>query len=282
MPADIVTASLTYFEPPKDGSTPYQYVDADPVTGERKSNFTEVGRPMEIENVRGKEDQYNIDNAGFQFVKHKAKHNKFTDDDEIRREYYPESVALLRKITGARRIIIFDHTIRRYKPGQIDDGPNNRQPYPRVHVDQTREAAARRVRMHVPDLAHELLKHRYQIINVWRPICNAALDHPLALCDYRTVSWEKDLVPTVLYFAERDGETFSVKYNPKHEWKYQRGMTTDEAVLIKCFDTKMDGSVAILTPHTAFVDPTTPEDAPWRQSIELRALVFYDDLPNVS
>jgi hypothetical protein len=40
------------------------------------------------------------------------------------------------------------------------------------------------------------------------------------------------------------------------------------------FDTKED--VARLTPHTAFVDPTTRADAPARQSIELRALVFYD------
>jgi len=40
------------------------------------------------------------------------------------------------------------------------------------------------------------------------------------------------------------------------------------------FDSKMDGSVAILTPHTAFTDPTTPEDAPHRESIELRALVL--------
>ena len=37
----------------------------------------------------------------------------------------------------------------------------------------------------------------------------------------------------------------------------------------------MDDSVATLTPHTAFVDPTMPQDAPWRQSIELRALDLY-------
>jgi hypothetical protein len=33
--------------------------------------------------------------------------------------------------------------------------------------------------------------------------------------------------------------------------------------------------VAQYVPHTAFVDPTTPKDAPLRQSIEIRALVFY-------
>ena len=41
-------------------------------------------------------------------------------------------------------------------------------------------------------------------------------------------------------------------------------------------DSINDGSVAVLTPHTAFADPTTPPDAPLRQSIEIRALVFYD------
>ena len=39
------------------------------------------------------------------------------------------------------------------------------------------------------------------------------------------------------------------------------------------FDT--DGSVASMTPHSAFVDPATPKDAPRRESIELRAIVLY-------
>lgn len=41
-------------------------------------------------------------------------------------------------------------------------------------------------------------------------------------------------------------------------------------------DSVTDGSVAVLTPHTSFADPTTPPDALPRQSIELRTLVFYD------
>lgn len=87
--------------------------------------------------------------------------------------------------------------------------------------------------MHVPDLAPELLKHRFQIINLWRPISHPALDYPLALCDYRSIDSDKDLVPTTLKFPERDGETFSVQYNPAHRWKYVRGMKPDEIVLIK-------------------------------------------------
>ncbi|KAG8682604.1 hypothetical protein FRC08_014864 [Ceratobasidium sp. 394] len=52
-------------------------------------------------------------------------------------------------------------------------------------------------------------------------------------------------------------------------------MTPDEVVLIKCFDSKLDGSVATFTPHTAIDVPTAP-GTPERQSIEIRALVFYD------
>lgn len=46
--------------------------------------------------------------------------------------------------------------------------------------------------------------------------------------------------------------------------------------LLNSFDSYDDGKRAILTPHTAFADPTTAPDAPLRESIELRLLVFYD------
>ncbi|KAG7091359.1 hypothetical protein E1B28_010401 [Marasmius oreades] len=54
-------------------------------------------------------------------------------------------------------------------------------------------------------------------------------------------------------------------------------MTPEEFVLFKCYDSVEDGSVAVSTPHTAFEDPTTVAGTPPWQSIELRALVFYDD-----
>ena len=42
------------------------------------------------------------------------------------------------------------------------------------------------------------------------------------------------------------------------------------------FDSIQDGSVAVFTPHSGFEDPNTPTGTPPRESIELRALVFYD------
>ncbi|KAH9011846.1 hypothetical protein EDB85DRAFT_1839788, partial [Lactarius pseudohatsudake] len=75
---------------------------------------------------------------------------------------------------------------------------------------------------------------------------------PLALCDFSSIDRSRDLVPQTLKYPDRDGETYGVQWNENHRWKYVRGMTPEEGVLIKCFDSIQDGSVAVLTPHTAF------------------------------
>ncbi|KIM43507.1 hypothetical protein M413DRAFT_25865 [Hebeloma cylindrosporum] len=247
------TANLLYLTEPEQGVRAYQTSDADPTTGERKRNFGHERKDMVIENLRGKEDSVTLDTAGFQYFNHKSKHDSFANDQEIYREYYPESIELIKSLTGASKVAAVQ-----------------------VHVDQTNKSAITRVHRHLPaDEAPELLKRRFQIINLWRPIVNPAIDWPLGLCDYRSVA-ENDSFPMALIFPDREGETLGVKYNPNHKWKYLHGMTPEEIVLIKCFDSKQDGSVALFTPHTGFSDPSTPEGTPFRQSIELRALVFYD------
>ncbi|KAF9476255.1 hypothetical protein BDN70DRAFT_185671 [Pholiota conissans] len=271
------TAQFVYMVPPDEGVRPYQHINADPITGDRKRNFGREEKEVTIENLRGKEDTVSLDTTGFQYYKHASKHTAFLDDDEIRAEYYPESVELVKKLTGASRVVFFDHTIRRRKPGQIDDSPQTRQPVAQVHVDQTIKSSIARVHRHLPaDEVPGLLEKRFQIINLWRPIEVPALDWPLALCDYRSVNPTQDTFPVALIYPTHEGETLGVRPKKDHRWKYLHGMTPDEVVLIKCFDSVQDGSVAVFTPHTGFQDPNAPADAPPRQSIELRALVFYD------
>ncbi|RXW11368.1 hypothetical protein EST38_g14488 [Candolleomyces aberdarensis] len=272
-----VTASVNYYIPPDNGVRAYFKAQVDPVTGKREQNFSVAPHDMVIENVRGKEDEYTLDKVGFQFYRAPAKHTSFLDDEEIEKEYYPETIELYKKLTGASRVVIFDHTIRRHRPGETGDSPDRRQPVAQAHVDQTGKAAIARVHRHLPaEDAPELLKKRFQIINLWRPINVPAFEWPLALCDYRSVIPEKDALPVSLVYPDREGETYGVVHNPNHKWKYLRGMTPEEIVLIKCSDSIQDGSVAVFTPHTGFIDPSTPPDAPHRESIEIRALVFYD------
>jgi hypothetical protein len=171
-------------------------------------------------------------------------------------------------------VFIFDHTVRRRVPGGEDrraDQP--RQPVPRVHVDHTETSGPQRVRDLLPEEARDLLRGRVQIINIWRPIRGPLLDTPLAVCDAATVKPEQ-LVASDLVYPNRVGETYSVTYDPAHRWFYLPRMRADEALLLKCYDSRTDGR-ARFAPHSAFTDPTTPADAPPRESIEIRALVFH-------
>lgn len=96
--------------------------------------------------------------------------------------------------------------------------------------------------------------------------------NPLAAVDFRSVDMDADLVRIRLIFPKRESEMYNVKYNPGHQWYYLSDQTPDEVMLIKCFDSDTDK--ARLAPHSAFLDTTSPADAPHRQSIEVRALAF--------
>ena len=149
-----------------------------------------------------------------------------------------------------------------------------RGPVQRVHIDQSYDAARSRVPHHLPEEADELLRSRVQIINVWRPI-KTVLRDPLAVADANSVP-DSDLVVTELIYPNRRGETYAVKPNNAHKWHYKSNLTPEEVILIKCYDSKLDGR-ARRVPHTAFADTGAAADAPSRESIEVRALVFHED-----
>jgi hypothetical protein len=110
-PARAVHASLNYFTPPADGSVPFTRRDAaDPASGLPKSNWEVNSQEVEIEDLRGNEGSASLDTTGFQFGVHPANHQSFANDDEIEKEYYPESIELIKSVTGAGRVVLFDHS----------------------------------------------------------------------------------------------------------------------------------------------------------------------------
>ncbi|KAB8269553.1 amino acid permease-domain-containing protein [Aspergillus minisclerotigenes] len=226
-----------------------------------------------VHDVSGHELDYTLDKNGFQYYYHESREKDFLDDEKIAREYYPETEQLLKDATGASRVFIFDHTIRRAPKDVRAQSTPQRGPVQRVHIDQSYEAAKNRVSYHLPEEAPELLKGRYQIINVWRPI-KPILKDPLTVGDAHTLP-DSDLVGIKLIYPNREGETYAVKPNPDVKWYYRYGQTPDLVTLIKCFDSKTDGR-ARRVPHSAFVNPETVNEEP-RESIEVRALVFHPD-----
>ncbi|MDB5617730.1 CmcJ/NvfI family oxidoreductase [Tardiphaga sp.] len=268
--SSFVTADVNYLAPTNGRPRTYTF---EPPAGEPRSNVVPEPHAVPIHDARPGSDRFTIDEHGFALVRQHSAVADFYDDDNVKSVYYPEAERLLKEITGADRVFVFDHTVRKRVDGVADREGGPRQPVARVHVDHTEKSGLQRVRDLIPNEAEELLKGRVQIINLWRPIRGPLKDSPLAVCDARTVRPD-ELIGSDLVYPHRVGETYSVKFNPAHQWYYVPDMVPDEILLLKCFDSKKQG-VARFAPHTAFIDPTAPQDARPRESIELRTLVFH-------
>jgi len=267
----FIVAELNYLAPTADKPRTYAF---DPPPGEPKSTALPEPHQVPVFNGRSIADSFSLDREGFALVRHPTVVRDFYNDKEVRNVYYPAAEAFIRSTLRADRVVIFDHTVRKRVAGAADIRSGApRQPATRVHVDQTVTSGANRVREHLGDEAEDLLKGRVQVINLWRPIRGPLRDSPLAMCDGTTVA-PGDLVASDLIYPNRSGEIYAVRYNPNHRWFYVPDLTTEEALLLKCYDSATDGRTRF-GPHTAFVDPTTPVDAAPRESIELRTLVFH-------
>lgn len=108
-PGDVA-AVLNYHK--RIGPEPAFRYTYDPPEGQAKTNVNADPHAAIIHDVRGVEDTVSLDTTGFQFVKHISKEIDFTHHERIKSEYYKEVEDLLKQQTGAKRVFIFDHTIR--------------------------------------------------------------------------------------------------------------------------------------------------------------------------
>ena len=264
-------AALSYIVPTSDKPRSLEY---EPPPGIPRTTAIHRDYAVTIRDVRPVASTLSLEQEGFRLIAAPSGVSDFCDREAVETRYYAETVSLLEELTGASRVVVFDHTIRRRVPGATDRTRGvPRQPASRVHNDYTVKSGPQRVRDLLGEEAGELLHRRFSVINVWRPIRGPIQDAPLAVADARSVDSE-DLVATDLIYPDRTGEIYYVKFNSSHRWFYAPAMRTDEVMLIKCFDSADDGR-ARFVPHAAFVDPTTPAGALPRESIELRTLVFY-------
>ncbi|KAI1497486.1 hypothetical protein F5X99DRAFT_433007 [Biscogniauxia marginata] len=273
-----VLTFINYYKDPGDGSPPMPIRISDKtVRNERPM----IAQQLVVKDITGEESKYTLDEHGFQHCCRESKlhGSDFLNKEMVEAEYYTECVQLLKDVTGAPRVFIFDHKTR-YGPSNWHKlGENNRVargPLLRAHVDQSYDGASIVLRKHFPDEADELLGRRYQIINIWRPIKTIFKD-PLAVADATSVP-DADLVAaSILYPSGARDETWTIRPSPTamHRWYFKYAQTPAEVLLIKCFDSRPT-AVARRAPHSAFEDPAEMEREP-RESIETRALVFYDE-----
>jgi hypothetical protein len=252
---------------------PHSYTFPQP-PGVPMSNIETETRTVPIHDMRPMAADLSLDREGFELIACPTAQQNFYDDAELRRVCYPETERAVLAATGGERAVIFDHTVRKRQWDGEDRMPGvPRQPVARVHGDYTEKSGPQRVRDIMGDEADALLKRRFAIVNLWRPITGPLRDAPLALCHAGTVA-DEDWVTHDLIYRDRVGEIFALTYNPTHQWFYAPEMRTDEALLLKCFDSQRDGRARFM-PHTSFEDPNAPADKLPRESIELRVLVFF-------
>ncbi len=267
--ADTIEATLNYII--SDGSPVFTIV-ASPGGRDGRSGATPDPRRVVIHNGRPHAGEFALERDGFRFVRHDTKMADFYDEDEIRRVYYPEMEALIKAESGCRRVHVFDHTLRT-ADDDIRESKKIREVVRRVHNDYTEKSGPQRVRDLLPAEADELLKRRFAIIQVWRPIRYPVETYPLAIADARSLS-PQNLVISERRAAERIGQTYAITYNPAHQWYWFPQMRRDEALVFKTYESMTDGR-ARWTAHTAFEDPATPPTARPRESIEIRAFAFF-------
>jgi hypothetical protein len=237
----------------------------------RRTGATEQ-RLMRIHDGRPLGSLLALEQTGFVLVEHRTAVTDFFDAGQLEASYYPEIQRLVQAVSGASRVVVFDHTLRTGDPAE-QQAKKIREPVLWAHNDYTEWSGPQRVREILPEEAEQLMQHGFAIIQVWRSIGKPIRSNPLALVDAGSVS-SGDLLPAERRYPDRVGETYQLLYNPDHHWFYFPEMRRDEALVFKVYDSRTDGR-ARFTPHTSFVDPTTPPDAPPRQSIEVRTFAFF-------
>jgi hypothetical protein len=257
--ADLSIKPVTYNPPPGTG------------VPRREGNYRNFD--VRIHNARPYVNDLSLDRQAFILTRHDTQVRDFYDEAELKSAYFAEVESLIKRETGASKVVIFDHTVRTADRA-VERGL--RTPVRSVHNDYTEKSGPRRVRDLLPPAEAEArLQKRFAEYNVWRNIAHEPVEMtPLGLVDAESIA-PRDLAVCDLVYADRTGEIYQGVYNADHQWHYFPAMTREEAILIKCFDSSKDGR-ARFSLHSAFDDRTSPADAKPRQSIEVRAFAFFD------
>jgi hypothetical protein len=264
MPRDI-EAEIVYFAPPTT------------VAKHERPSFVKLPLAparMPIRDMRGRESRYSLDEQGFMVASAPTEVRDFRDTEEIARVYLPEVDALLRDVTGCSATAVSTPGLRRVSkrggappPGVAGTGNFAHADYSYTSGDVWLRRAL------TPEEADARLQKRYSIFNVWRTFSEPPQDVPLALCDARSVEPD-DIQNCTITLGEMTWENTTYLHNEDHRWSYCSDMTRDEAYIFRSFDS--DPARKVHVPHTAFEDKSCPDDAPPRESFELRVFAFYD------
>jgi hypothetical protein len=240
--------------------------------------FPIVPVKMTVEDLRGREDDLSLDREGFVLLHWPSAVKNFRDQEEVRRVYVPEIEAMLKEVTGASKVTTDGAGLvrlsKRSSEKGVGVGTGNF-----VHADYSMNAGPTWVKRALKEPeASERMNKRYAIYNIWRAYSEPPHDIPLGVCDARSVT-QADVIHCDLTIGRPGAEQFTFEnsaylHSPRHRWCYFSGMTRDDVLVFRGM--RSDDNWTSAVPHTAFEDPTCPADAPARESIDIRSVVYFD------
>ena len=266
----VVNAQLNYLAEATPKPVNYAY---DPPAGVPRRSGKYVAQTVAIRNGRELLSKFSLDTNGFVLTEHETAVKDFYDPDEVKSVYYPEVRAPDK--AGNRR--------------RARGGIRSHRAQSGCSRNAAKRALARRPSSCTTTTASNLRRAASATICRKKLIACSRIASPKSTSGARFAARSKarlwrcatpaawapeDIVPIDLVYRERVGEIFGFLYNPKHRWYYFPRMERNEAILLKCYDSKDDGR-ARFTAHTSFEDPNSPPNAAPRESIEVRALVFW-------
>jgi len=266
-------ATLNYTADKKPGPEVYFY---EPPPGTVVRSPGDDPREMQIFDGWSRANSFSLDRQGFELREFDNGFARFDEADAVRIEFYGPVAEFVRTSVGARRVVVFDHTIRSKVNAErqmAEHSTTQRAPVMVVHCDYTPASGPMRVQQLIPQEADELLKRRIAFYNLWKPLKRCVEEKPLAMCDVTSAA-QDDMVKMALRYREREGEIFVMRHAASHRWWYFPKMSPQNVLLLKTYESETDGRARFLG-HSAFDDPNTPPDAPTRESIEIRMMAFF-------
>ena len=174
-----------------------------------------------IQDARPLTDELDLDRQGFDFMRYPTSVQDFYDDDEVQRVYYPEMESLIKSVTGASKVVVFDHTIR--VDGRRQAGAPQGAGRPSTESTTTSPRglppSGCATCCHPTRLRHDSEK-RYASINVWRPIVSPVETKPLVICGYTGIA-DADLVTSERHYPRR-----------QDRWHLLSGAQSESAVVL--------------------------------------------------
>jgi len=192
---------------------------------------------------------------------------------------------------ASSKVLVFDHILRnpRRYAEETDGGQKpaatpmiSSGPVMNVHGDYTARSGFTRARQLLEpfeptDRIDVALGQRFAFVNLWVPL-KPVERNPLGLMEWNSVR-PKDAVTVTFTYTHRKGEIYRVLHSDSHRWVSYPDMVPGECIIFKQFDSAEDGRARFAF-HSAFDDPRSSASAPPRESMELRCIVFFGELPH--